>query len=775
MVTIISTNNTLFAFDEVMTSFNHRQSSNLSSISSFSSSKEPYLVKIKDNTSSKSSILSLNIDAESKEISKHNNRIWLKTNLNTKQIEKLKNDKNVEQIEKDHLRQIISTPDDSYYNSTGDFQNGLNDQWNLHMINLLPQTQPNIQSSGWDITTGDATTIIAVIDTGIDLTHPDLINNIYTNPNASTDTQYPNNIHGWNFVDNNNNVQDVLGHGTHVSGIIAAQSNNGQGVAGTCWSCKIMPLKVVANTGYAEDSVIAQAIYYATNYGASVINISLGGSGYSQVLQDAVSFAFAHNVLVVSAAGNSGASAQDSYPGGLQDSLSIGSSNYLDQTSSYSNTGGKIDILAPGENILSTKLQTITQGCIGANINYYCLSGTSMSSPHVAGVAGLLYSLHKNDSSWDVKEIRAAILKTATNYISGFTDSSGYGRLDALKTLKSTIFTKDNTPVTVNLNNPIYEYIKGNYQIKGNVNDDDLYLYTITIKQDINNMVVKQISQRNLVVENTIYNLDTTTLSDQKYDIYITAEDFSGNISFSNTILINVNNSSPSNFNLISPTNNINSSTPQFNWMIPSSTSPLSYNLYIDGSLTVSNLTTNFYIPNFNISEGAHSYYVIAKDINNNSAQSSNTLNFTVDTTPPNNFNIGITIDKSSATLTFLTTDDVSGISYYDLSLDNSQFSNQVSPYILNSLSDGNHTVTIRAHDNLNNIRTVTGNFNINSRSIFLISRGDFTKDGKVDLSDLSILAQNWQKNTNIGDANGDNKIDLSDLSILAQNWQKTF
>jgi serine protease len=156
-------------------------------------------------------------------------------------------------------------------------------------------------ATAWDKTTGSTSTVIAVIDSGIDFTHPDLANNQWTNPKSEKGD-----LHGWDFVNNNAEITDEQGHGTAVAGIIAAEGNNSVGITGVMWRASLMSLRVLDNTGTGDVANAVQAIDYAVAHGAQVINLSWGTSGESAALKDAIERALRRNVVVVCSAGNGG-------------------------------------------------------------------------------------------------------------------------------------------------------------------------------------------------------------------------------------------------------------------------------------------------------------------------------------------------------------------------------------------------------------------------------------------------------------------------------------
>ncbi len=248
-------------------------------------------------------------------------------------------------------------------------------------------------------------TIVAVVDSGVDASHPDLKGDV---------------IPGADFVSGTggNGFDDEHGHGTHVAGIIAATANNGIGVAGLAQGVKVMAVRVLDSTGSGWDSTIAQGIIYATDHGASVINLSLGGPG-SDVSASAISYALAHGVVVVAAAGNERASGDPvTYPAAYPGVLGVAASDSSDATASFSNTGAYVDVTAPGVRVLSTY----------PGDRYAWMDGTSMATPYAAAAAALLKSGHP---SLTPAEVDSALERTADDLgAPGRDDESGYGLID---------------------------------------------------------------------------------------------------------------------------------------------------------------------------------------------------------------------------------------------------------------------------------------------------------------------------------------------------------
>ena len=275
---------------------------------------------------------------------------------------------------------------------------GLDHQWAPQQIDT---------PLAWSVTTGNSSVTIAVIDSGIDYRHSELAPNMWANPNEIPDNGqdddsngYVDDIYGWDFINNDADPLDDLFHGTHVSGIAAAAANgNTDGLVGICPDCKLMAVKVLDASGSGPLDVVANGITYAADQGARVINLSLGGTIGTATLQNAIDYAWNAGAVVVAAAGNNGLE-QDFYPAAYANAIAVASTNSDDYRSCYSNYGDFVDVAAPGETIYST-LPLDANG----NDDYGVKSGTSMASPHVAGLAGLLFSQNPGRSNAVVRSL----------------------------------------------------------------------------------------------------------------------------------------------------------------------------------------------------------------------------------------------------------------------------------------------------------------------------------------------------------------------------------
>ncbi|SEM16686.1 type VII secretion-associated serine protease mycosin [Mesobacillus persicus] len=256
----------------------------------------------------------------------------------------------------------LNLPNDQYYQEEY--------QWNLPAIGT---------EQGWTISRGNEDITVAVVDTGVDLDHPDLVNRL---------------VAGYNVLGENQHPDDDNGHGTHVAGIIASETNNREGIAGVTWYNKIMPIKAMSAEGYGTTFDISKGIIWAVDHGADVINLSLGNYKESNVLKRAIRYAYEKDVVLIAAAGND-SSQQPSYPAAYPEVISVSAVSYDGSLAGFSNYGSYINISAPGEYIPSTYF----------NEQYASLSGTSMAAPHVAGLAGLMKATNSNLTNKDIMSI----------------------------------------------------------------------------------------------------------------------------------------------------------------------------------------------------------------------------------------------------------------------------------------------------------------------------------------------------------------------------------
>lgn len=302
--------------------------------------------------------------------------------------------KEVEYIEPNYIYHSLEVPNDPAYTQ----------QWNLRSINI---------EQAWDETKGEGVTV-AVIDTGVTKV-PDF-----------DQTEF---VEGYDFVNNKVDAQDDVGHGTHVAGTIAQSTNNNYGVAGIAYQAKIMPLKVLGvNGGTVAD--IAEAIRFAADNKADVINMSLGGGGDSQLMQDAIKYAHEKGVVIIAAAGNENRNSA-SFPARYPQVISVSATDSIGEKAPYSNFGAGVDISAPGGSETGKIIQETITG-ENKQPTFVGFQGTSMAAPHVAGVAALI----KSTGIQNPDEVRDILVKSARKIEKDPFNHYGAGQLDAAQGVK---------------------------------------------------------------------------------------------------------------------------------------------------------------------------------------------------------------------------------------------------------------------------------------------------------------------------------------------------
>ena len=272
-------------------------------------------------------------------------------------------------------------------------------QWNLPIINT---------NQAWRLTRGRQNVTIAVIDTGVDLDHPEFEGKL---------------VDGINLLELSLSPMDDDGHGTHVAGIISANTNNKEGIAGISWYNKIMPVKVLDQSGAGTLFDVAEGIIWATDHGAKVINMSLGNYAESKYLHDAVKYAYAKDVVLIAATGNDNTD-ELGYPAAYKEVIAVSATDPYQERAGFSNFGTYVDVVAPGVNIPSTY----------PDRQYAALSGTSMAAPHVSGLAGLIRSLNPKLSNEDVYNM---IKNSVTDLgVQGKDIYYGYGEINVERALE---------------------------------------------------------------------------------------------------------------------------------------------------------------------------------------------------------------------------------------------------------------------------------------------------------------------------------------------------
>jgi subtilisin family serine protease len=429
------------------------------------------------------------------------------------------NDPDIEYIQEANIYKVDAiTPNDSL----------LSDQWALEKIKAF---------DAWEITQGSDSVLLAIIDTGIDYIHPDLKNKIYINPGESgtksnngiddDNNGFVDDYMGWDFTDRlgfpfdstggdylnwDNDPNDEQGHGTYISGIAAAETNNLTGVAGVAPKIKVLNLRAFDPGGYGEEDDVASAILYAIKMNCKVINMSFGDNAFSLVLRDVIRYAYSQGLVLVASSGNSGSS-DPHYPSGYSEVICVGNSTPDDFVSGSSNYGSTLDLVAPGTFIVTTARDN----------NYASINGTSASAPFVSAAASLILS-KQSFSNEEVKQI----LKSTSDDISesGWDLRSGAGRLNLFKALSVT------APSLVKFHNPTQDFATSGNVMPISISVISPYFVSFDLDWGVgfnpnkwNSILSNQLNQ---VDNDTLANLDITGLKDTVYTLRVVVHQTNG-------------------------------------------------------------------------------------------------------------------------------------------------------------------------------------------------------------------------------------------------------
>ena len=317
-------------------------------------------------------------------------------------IQSVHNVAGVKYAERNGKYEAVYTPNDPYWSSL----------WNMRIIKA---------DKAWDTYKGSLSVVIAIADTGVDYTHPDLAAHYKSG--------------GYDWVNNDADPKDDYGHGTHCAGIAGAVMDNSVGVAGVGQSA-IWAEKVLNNGGSGYWDWIANGITHATDNGVNVISLSLGGTGYSSLLESACAYAWNHGVVIVAAAGNNNMNIDTTpfYPASYSTVIAVSATDSNDQKASFSNYGTKVELAAPGVSVYSTMpTYHVTMNDMGYSMNYDYMSGTSMACPHVAGLAALVKGYNTSMTNSQIRDkLHTAVDDLGTP---GKDIYFGYGRINAQKAL----------------------------------------------------------------------------------------------------------------------------------------------------------------------------------------------------------------------------------------------------------------------------------------------------------------------------------------------------
>lgn len=437
-----------------------------------------YIVKLKDSVSAKSSInvLSAQLGSYIKDTIPGQNIVVIKRpvfEIQSNVVKSLSENPIVDIVEPNYIYRINKTPNDPMLGQLWGLKNS--GQQDSERRAGIAGVDIGAEQA-WDITTGSKDIVVAVIDTGVDYNHPDLVGNMWTNeaeangkPGVDDDGNgIVDDIHGANFVNANaptGNPLDDHGHGSHCSGTIGGTGDDGKGIVGVAWNVRIMGIKFLSASGSGSLDGALKGIDYATKMGAKIMSNSWGGGGYSETLKQAIERSNAAGALFVAAAGNESNNndASPTYPAtyDVPNVLSVAAVDNRGQIASFSNYGKtKVHVGAPGVNIVSS----ITGG------KYDSWSGTSMATPHVSGMAVLLASNEPNLTALEMKERIIATSKP----IAGLRGKSKGGMVNAYAMLTNTLPAPDpndpinwqTVPVNISSAHPYKEKTKEEFEVR---------------------------------------------------------------------------------------------------------------------------------------------------------------------------------------------------------------------------------------------------------------------------------------------------------------------
>jgi hypothetical protein len=436
-------------------------------------------------------------------------------------------------------------PDDPMYGS----------QWHLPKI---------AAPAAWPVSVGSSDVTIAIIDSGVDATHPDLAGKL---------------VAGWNFYNDNSNTSDVYGHGTQVAGAAAAAGNNSVGIASVAWGCKIMPLRVSSTTGSASVYTMATALTWAADHGARVANISYAASGSPSIASAAQYFQSRGGVVTISAGNSSGVDTNPDNPY----ALTVGATTSSDTLASFSTTGECIDVAAPGAGVYST----VRGGGYGS------VSGTSFSAPIVAGLAGLVISVNPALNGAQVQDI---IKRSADDLGDAGRDTQfGWGRVNAARALEmaaSETGSGDTQAPNVSILSPATgATVSGTVSLQASATDDTT---VASVSFSIDGTSLGTVSQSPYTLS-----WDSLKVANGSHVLMVTAVDGAGNtssvgVSFMVTNIVDL----PPSIAITSPANRssipANAKAVDITVSATDETGVVLVELYVDGKLVTSSKKTPF-------------------------------------------------------------------------------------------------------------------------------------------------------------------------------------
>ncbi len=477
-------------------------------------------------------------------------------------IEEYSKNPYVEYAVPNYIFHYCNVPDDPYYSMQWPLDNiGQEYPWDGRFNNPPGIIDCDIDApEAWDIETGSSDVVVAIVDSGVDYSHPDLAENIWINPDEDINNNekfdnwpswlkkngvygdidkkdndgngFKDDVVGWDFsghldpegivINGSNDPMDNHGHGTHCAGIVAAVTNNNNGIAGISWNSKIMPIKAGKGGGLNLNGAVS-GIKYAVDNGANIISMSWASLGLlpklenimSKLLKEVLDYAYINNVILVAAAGNFpiDRGVCNSYPACYDNVITVAATNSNDEIASFSSYGLPVDVAAPGVDILSLRAKNTDMYGNEVNIfneNYYIASGTSMACPHVSGIAALILSKKPDLTPMEIR----TILRSSTDKMNS-SDYAGIGRVNANKALQKAY------PVIAKINSSLkVEEVIGSVKINGSAIGEGFQKYIVEYGKGVYPEVWVKIYNSTEKKENELLAIwDTSNLEEAVYTV----------------------------------------------------------------------------------------------------------------------------------------------------------------------------------------------------------------------------------------------------------------
>ncbi len=454
------------------------------------------------------------------------------------------NREDVDFAEPNYLLQPLFVPNDPFFSSSNRWGQGFADQWGLKLAQL---------SNAWDLVSETNEIVVAMVDSGVDLRHADMAANLWSNlgeiPSNGVDDDangFVDDANGWDFVNRDSDPTDDQGHGTIGAGVVAGVLNNGVGMAGIGKHTKIMALKFLPALGGGATADAVEAITYAANNGAHVVNLSFGGNTDTRTLKTAIDYAYNAGLVLFAAAGNDSIDATRCYPANYRNVIAVGASDPLDRLTDFSNFGVRIDVVAPGgssggsgigNTVVSLRAAGTTSGT-PLDAEYTRNRGTSFASPFAAGVAALMLTQRPSLSN---EEIRQILRVTAKDVVDpGWDLHTAYGRVDAYRALQR------ESALCALLRSPEnHQFVGGTVTVQGSAHGANFAYYLLECGSGETPSSWTLVSSSSVAVASgNLASWDTTTRAEGIHTLRLRVVDRLGE-NYVDRIIVSVNNNDP--------------------------------------------------------------------------------------------------------------------------------------------------------------------------------------------------------------------------------------